>query len=81
MTRNSYIKKLISCLAVLVIVLSAFPTVTEGENLPVINISEPSDFAALTKNCTYDSYSRGMQVTLMNDIDMSVSVLTETFFV
>ena len=75
MTKNSYIKKLISCLAALVIVISAFPTVTEGENLPVINISEPSDFAALTKNCTYDSYSRGMQVTLMNDIDMSETEL------
>lgn len=36
----------------------------------VITISTPADFAALSKNCVYDSYSRGMQVTLLNDIDM-----------
>lgn len=42
-----------------------------AEGGAVIIVSTPEDFAALCKNCVYDSYSRGMSVTLDRDIDMS----------
>lgn len=62
-------------MAALVILVSCpaeYICLAEGEGTaPVITISTPGDFAALAKNCVYDSYSRGMQVTLLNDIDMS----------
>ncbi len=72
MLKNKCLKRIISYAAavfMLAAVCSA-PAFSEGE-APVINISSAADFVSLAKNCTYDSYSRGMQVTLMKDIDMS----------
>ena len=55
-----------------VLAFSGLPMCVNAEGSgAVIIISTPEDFAALCKNCVYDSYSRGMQVTLNNDIDMS----------
>lgn len=47
-----------------------YPCAAEGDGGAVILIETPQDFASLSKNCVYDSYSRGMKVTLLNDIDM-----------
>lgn len=55
-----------------VLAFSVLPMCVSAEGSgAVIIISTPDDFAAFCKNCVYDSYSRGMQVTLNNDIDMS----------
>ncbi len=71
MLKNKYLNRIISYAAVVMLItLCAAPAFSEGE-APVINISSAADFVSLAKNCTYDSYSRGMQVTLMSDIDMS----------
>lgn len=51
--------------------LILLPAAVTAEGGAVITISTPQDFLSLSKNCVYDSYSRGMQVTLLNDIDMN----------
>lgn len=69
------LRRVLAFMAALVILVccpAEYICLAEGEGTaPVITISTPGDFAALAKNCVYDSYSRGMQVTLLNDIDMS----------
>lgn len=68
------LKRVFACAAawcVFCFSLSGFMVYAEEGTTPVITISTPQDFADLSKNCVYDSYSRGMQVTLLNDIDMT----------
>lgn len=71
MLNNNYIKRAAAAVVAAIVLLCQGMVFSEGGTGAVINISTPDEFAALTKNCTYDSYSKDMQVTLLQNIDMS----------
>ena len=71
LTKN-IINRVFSVLLASILICTGMPSLVSAEGeAAVIIISTPGDFAALSRNCVYDSYSKGMQVTLINDIDMS----------
>ena len=71
LTKN-IINRVFSVLLASILICTGMPSLVSAEGeAAVIIISTPGDFAALSRNCVYDSYSKGMQVTLVNDIDMS----------
>lgn len=69
--KNRQLIRILSLATAFVVFCAGLGAYAEEGTGAVITISSPEDFADLSKNCVYDSYSRDMQVTLLNDIDMT----------